>query len=550
MATHKEKFLKQAVDWIGVKESGGGNKYAKGSELEKIFKLAGISKGTSWCAAFIVACGKRAGIVGDGKLMGVNSYAPGICHTVITHGGTWIKGPYTTKTSVKPQPGDLILFNNSSCHMTYKSDGSVKAWHGNHVGIVYSVSSTQVTTIEGNSGNKVALNHYKLSNKTIGGYARPKWAKVDKSTSSSSSKTTTGVSSTGGTYAGPLYKTENDRHDMTMREIGYMDANGKLTTASTDVSIAIINYTTLLGDLYDMFPPTTYGSSVVNTNQVKGNAQIVLNALLSHGFNAAAACGIAGNIQTDSGCNPAATSKDNTQVGLCMWKGTEATKMKTFVGQTSWATNLSDQVAYLVFDLENNYSKLLSSISAVSISVDGAKKAAKLFAQNYRKITSSTSITTRQTVAQSYFGTLVVTSPVQAGQEKDANAAKDSCTVIDTSKKKQLALSSCWTYYDVGTCDTTIRNEWIKKGQATNNGLAYMDGCYLVSVNVNMGVKVEDYIILDLNGGGTMKCIVAGGNNDTNTFLRIYRPRSSNINLRDWATTTIKQIRDFGKRSS
>lgn len=548
MATHKQTFLKQAYDWIGVKESGGGNKYAKGSELEKIFNLAGISKGTSWCAAFVVACGKRAGIVGSGKLMGVNSYAPGICHTVITHGGTWVKGPYETKTAVKPQAGDLILFNSSSSHMTYKSDGSVKAWHGTHVGIVYSVSSSKVTTIEGNSGNKVALNTYSLKYKGIGGYARPKWSKVDKSTTSTTS--TKGASSSGGTYAGPLYKTENDRHDMTMREIGYMGDNGKLTTVGTGVAIAMINYTTLLGDLYDMFPPTNYGSSIVNTSKLSGNSKIVIDILLAHGFNYAAACGIAGNIQVDSGFSPGAKSTDGTQFGICKWRGVEATKMKAFVGQTSWATNLSDQVEYLIFDLENNYPSLLSTLNAVSVSVSGVKSAAKSFATGYQKVTSSASITTRQTVAQSYFSMLVVTPSKTVGQAKDPNAAKDNCTVINTSKMKQLALSSCLAYYERGHCDTTVYDEWVKKGKATNNGFAYLDGCYLVSVNVNMGIKVEDYIILDLNGGGTMKCIVASGNNDTATFLRLFRTRDAIVgNLRDWATVTIKQIRDFGKRA-
>lgn len=46
----------------------------------------------------------------------------------------------------------------------------------NHTGRVIAVTSTTVTTIEGNAGNEVRQNTYKLSASNIAGYGRPKWS--------------------------------------------------------------------------------------------------------------------------------------------------------------------------------------------------------------------------------------------------------------------------------------------------------------------------------------------------------------------------------------
>jgi hypothetical protein len=509
-------FLNQASYWAVSHQAIEGNSYHK-----DICSTASIGTSTAWCAGFVYACAKKSG---NTKLIGRgNATAPSVCHTVVSKGGSWIKGPSVTGSKVTPKVGDLILFTGKK-PMVYTDSGKVAkgGWHGSHIGIVYKVTSTYAYTYEGNvSGNKAKPLKRKLSSKSIAGYARPKWGPGD----------------------GPLYTTKNDRHDMTMREVGYMNSNGKLTTSDTGVKIAIINYTTLLGDLYDMFARNKYGQKIVNTSKLKGNEKIVVDYLLADGFNAAAACGIAANIKTDSNYNPATLS--GSSYGICKWSGVTAGMMRIYAGATNWATNLTGQLDFLMADIQENFEEMVNDLYAVDVSSSGAAKAASIFAKEYMGISKTT---TRETVAKSIYGNIVTTKPVTVGTTKPSTPKSDTAKVINISKLKQKALSICWTYFDVGRCDTDIRNEWIKKGSGVNKGLTYMDGCYLVSTHSSLACKVNDYLEIALNGAGTLKCIVAGLHNDNTLPIQIYRPRSSNINLKDWATTTIKQIKDFGTR--
>ena len=59
-----------------------------------------------------------------------------------------------------PQPGDQIFFGKSLDNAT-------------HTGIVESVDSKQVHTIEGNTSDQVARRNYSLTNSRILGYGRP-----------------------------------------------------------------------------------------------------------------------------------------------------------------------------------------------------------------------------------------------------------------------------------------------------------------------------------------------------------------------------------------
>ena len=509
-----DKFIDQAIYWAVTHKAGHGNKYH-----QEICDIMNMSTKTAWCAAFVSACAIKSGNKG---VIGSSKGAGGICQKVINRGGTWIKGPHVTHSKVVPQRGDLLLKHSSKYPITYDANGKrTSKLHGKHVAIVYKVSSTHVYTYEGNYGNEAAKVKRKLTDTSIAGYARPKW----------------------GTGDAPLYKTKNDRHDMTIREIGYMNSNGSLTTSDSGVHISLINYTTLLGDLYDMFARNKYGQTIVNTDKLKGNEKIVVDYLLSEGFNVAAACGIAANIKTDSNYNPA--TQVDSYYGICKWTGTTAGLMRASAGATSWATNLSGQLDFLLGDLQESYTDLLSTLYSTDVSSAGAAKAATEFSKTYRNITKTT---TRETVAKSIYSNIVTTKPVTVGTTPPSTPQKDTATIVNISKLTQKALAGCWRYMDVGTCDSSIMDEWKSKGSSTQKGLTYLDGCYLVSTHSSLACKVNDYLEVTLNGAGTMKCIVGGLHNDTKTPLQIYRPRSSNINLKDWSTTQIKQIKDFGPR--
>lgn len=60
-----------------------------------------------------------------------------------------------------PKPGDQIFFGRAGAE--------------SHTGIVVTVTATQVTTIEGNSANKVMMHVYDKMNRSIVGYGHPKY---------------------------------------------------------------------------------------------------------------------------------------------------------------------------------------------------------------------------------------------------------------------------------------------------------------------------------------------------------------------------------------
>lgn len=64
-----------------------------------------------------------------------------------------------------PEIGDQIFFYYS---------GDI-----NHTGIVVDITSSYITTIEGNSSDSVKKNQYRLNDNSIAGYGRPKWSLVE-----------------------------------------------------------------------------------------------------------------------------------------------------------------------------------------------------------------------------------------------------------------------------------------------------------------------------------------------------------------------------------
>ncbi|MDI1461297.1 CHAP domain-containing protein [Catellatospora sp. KI3] len=110
----------------------------------------------AWCANFSKYVWREAGVTDYSSL---TTWAQSF-EDYGADNGTWhAAGSYT------PQPGDAIVFDwDSSPNDAHPID---------HVGIVVSSSGGNVSTIEGNSGNKVSAHTYSLSNSDIVGYSSP-----------------------------------------------------------------------------------------------------------------------------------------------------------------------------------------------------------------------------------------------------------------------------------------------------------------------------------------------------------------------------------------
>lgn len=121
----------------------------------KFWSWYGFKSRVEWCACFVSWCGDQCGYVKAGimpKFAGVGN------------GVSWFKskGQWQTR-SYSPAPGDIIFFD----------------WGGNgtqdHVGIVEKVDNGYVCTIEGNSGDAVRRQKYKVGYYEILGYGVPKY---------------------------------------------------------------------------------------------------------------------------------------------------------------------------------------------------------------------------------------------------------------------------------------------------------------------------------------------------------------------------------------
>ena len=117
----------------------------------------------AWCAYFISWCARQAGI--PTSIISNASYA-----CAGSDNGDFKNLDFYSRGSYTPKVGDLVFFcweGNSSC------------W--DHVEIVIGVSSSEVTTLGGNtSNNNVKSRKWSLSNSNIRGYGVPKYtSKLD-----------------------------------------------------------------------------------------------------------------------------------------------------------------------------------------------------------------------------------------------------------------------------------------------------------------------------------------------------------------------------------
>ena len=153
-----QSIIDLAVSQVGYVEGNNNwNKYAE--ELDAIDGLTwGKKQNLAWCGEFVLwntvkTFGVDLGlkIMCSGKPSGIPLCSSGAQYFM--DAGRW----YTSN----PQSGDIIFF--------YYSGGI------NHTGIVVDVSGSVITTVEGNSGDKVSRNRYNLSYAAIAGFGRPKY---------------------------------------------------------------------------------------------------------------------------------------------------------------------------------------------------------------------------------------------------------------------------------------------------------------------------------------------------------------------------------------
>lgn len=154
--------LKVARSWLGYSESNG-----KYKEILKVYNAhKPLARGTKikntdhWCDCFVSACAIKAGAVDlIGTEIGCEKHV-----AIFKKKGIWIEDG-----KIKPQVGDIILFNWND--NTQPNDGQ-----SDHIGIVEQVYGNTIVCIEGNLNDAVARRTINVGWGYIRGFARPKYA--------------------------------------------------------------------------------------------------------------------------------------------------------------------------------------------------------------------------------------------------------------------------------------------------------------------------------------------------------------------------------------
>ena len=146
---YAQDVLAIAVSQLGYTESGSN--YVVEESGTKGYTRYGAWYGIpygDWCAMFVSFCLDYAGVEGMPLDANCPSWEAKLSELDL----------YRVPSEYVPKPGDIIFFD-------WEGDNS-----SDHVGLVETIDGTNITTIEGNSGNRVARNTYELFDTTILGY--------------------------------------------------------------------------------------------------------------------------------------------------------------------------------------------------------------------------------------------------------------------------------------------------------------------------------------------------------------------------------------------
>lgn len=158
---YKEKASNKNLD-DNTANAGSANwtKYARDLYAAKYYN--GNKNGFAWCDVFVDWCFFKAYGATEGQRIECQT---GDCGA----GCTFSMQYYQAKGRFdkNPKVGDQVFFRYSG------SSGA------DHTGIVVEVTSSQIVTVEGNSGNQVKKNTYARNNSSIIGYGHPLYDETD-----------------------------------------------------------------------------------------------------------------------------------------------------------------------------------------------------------------------------------------------------------------------------------------------------------------------------------------------------------------------------------
>lgn len=103
-------------------------------------------------------------------------------------------------------------------------------------------------------------------------------------------------------------------------------------------------------------------------------------------LSTAAACGVLANIEHESAFQPTIYGDKGTSYGLCQWHNERFTALRSYCAALGLDyRTVEGQMAYLKYELGNNYTNLLLTLQAIDNTPEGAYRAAYLWCIQFEK---------------------------------------------------------------------------------------------------------------------------------------------------------------------
>lgn len=138
----------------------------------------------------------------------------------------------------------------------------------------------------------------------------------------------------------------------------------------------------------------TTSNEYLNYEQMKGNAQYILDTLLAQGWTTQAICGMLGNLQTESTINSGIWESFNTNnmsggFGLVQW--TPATKLTDWLDSNGYAwPSIDGQLQRIIYEVNNGLQWIATTQYPMTFlefikSTDNVDVLAQVFITNYER---------------------------------------------------------------------------------------------------------------------------------------------------------------------
>ena len=104
------------------------------------------------------------------------------------------------------------------------------------------------------------------------------------------------------------------------------------------------------------------------------------------GLSTAAACGVLANIEHESAFRPTIVGDKGTSYGLCQWHNERFSALRGYCSALGMDyRTVEGQMAYLHYELGNQYTSLLLTLQSIDDTPDGAYRAAYLWCVQFEK---------------------------------------------------------------------------------------------------------------------------------------------------------------------